>query len=88
MTSNAAARLADDGQQAPDLTCICCDRRAFRRFRSVRGYRLYRCDGCGFVTVHPLPRQEDLRRFYNETRVGEESRRSARSPETPKSAIV
>jgi SAM-dependent methyltransferase len=60
---------------AADLTCICCDRRAFRHFRTVRGHRLYRCQACGFVTVHPLPDLEDLQVHYNETRTGEEKRR-------------
>ena len=80
MGSNVADRPPQERPPAPDLTCICCDGRAFRHLRTSRGYRLYRCGACGFVTVHPLPDLGTLQAHYNRTRTGELERRRSGKP--------
>ncbi|MEO5644707.1 MAG: class I SAM-dependent methyltransferase [Bacteroidia bacterium] len=54
--------------QAPGLTCICCGGSSFHRFRTIKNYKLYKCDQCGFVRVAPLPGVKQLEEFYNQTR--------------------
>ena len=63
---------------APRLTCICCEASAFRPYRRLRGFDLYRCDECGFVRVHPLPESSAVEAHYNETRTGVEQRQLRR----------
>ena len=58
-------------EEAPALTCICCGSDSFRHFRALKGHTLFRCSGCGFVTVHPLPDAETLKAHYNTTRTGD-----------------
>jgi 2-polyprenyl-3-methyl-5-hydroxy-6-metoxy-1,4-benzoquinol methylase len=58
-------------KETPELTCICCGSDSFRRFRTLKGYTLFRCRVCSFVTVHPLPDLQTLEAHYNATRTGE-----------------
>jgi 2-polyprenyl-3-methyl-5-hydroxy-6-metoxy-1,4-benzoquinol methylase len=61
-----------------DLTCICCGRDSFQHFRTVKGYTLFRCRSCRFVTVHPLPDLDTVQAHYNDTRTGEERQQQRR----------
>lgn len=58
-------------KETPELTCICCGSDSFRHFRTLKGYTLFRCRACSFVTVHPLPDIETVEAHYNATRTGE-----------------
>lgn len=63
---------------AEGLACICCGGTAFRPFRRLKGFDLYRCAGCGFVMVHPLPHSDLVAAHYNETRTGADKQRLRR----------
>jgi SAM-dependent methyltransferase len=65
-------------KETQSFTCICCGSDSFRPFRFWRGYRLIRCSGCRFVTVHPLPDTTTVETYYNDTRTGEEKRQQRR----------
>jgi SAM-dependent methyltransferase len=55
-----------------ERACICCQGRSFQRFRRLKGFDLYRCGKCRFVTVHPLPDSGAVEAHYNETRTGQD----------------
>ena len=59
----------------PEPACICCGTDSFAYLRTINGYRLLRCEACGFVKVHPLPDIAQVEAHYNTTRTGEEQRR-------------
>jgi 2-polyprenyl-3-methyl-5-hydroxy-6-metoxy-1,4-benzoquinol methylase len=61
-------------EQTLELTCICCGSDSFQHFRTMKGYHLFRCMSCRFVTVHPLPDIKTVEAHYNDTRTGEEKR--------------
>jgi len=46
--------------------CVACRRRALTLFGARRGYRYYRCGGCGTLQLVPMPDPEALRRDYAE----------------------
>jgi len=44
--------------------CPACCNRVTRHWKSIGGWRLYRCAGCGVGFLHPRPPIEELRRRY------------------------
>jgi SAM-dependent methyltransferase len=60
------------GRGDQERVCICCQGRRFQHFRRLKGFDLYRCGKCRFVTVHPLPHSGAVEAHYNKTRTGED----------------
>lgn len=46
--------------------CILCRAASHAPFHEEEGHSYLRCDGCGFVFLHPRPSAEELHRLYDE----------------------
>lgn len=51
----------------PSAPCCVCGFEAARYWRTVNGFRLYKCGACHALFVHPLPNDEELNALYGES---------------------
>ena len=56
--------MVDSPSMLPD--CPLCRSAGGRSHHQEAGVRYYRCAGCGFVFLHPVPAAEELERLYQE----------------------
>ena len=62
MTQTEPAKTAQDA--AEPSTCIICRGTNFRFAGTSHGYRIFRCEGCGFHFVHPTPPLDEIAAIY------------------------
>jgi len=45
-------------------TCVACGGREFRKLFTKKGRDFWRCRGCGYETIYPLPTRDQLQAYY------------------------
>ena len=47
-----------------DMKCICCNKRDISFYKEKNHYKTYLCNNCGFIFVHPTPKNDEIYSLY------------------------
>jgi 2-polyprenyl-3-methyl-5-hydroxy-6-metoxy-1,4-benzoquinol methylase len=61
------------------MHCICCNSADIKSLGTLRGYAYYKCRNCKFRFIFPPPSEEELKAFYNKTRVSTDLEKTIRA---------